>query len=52
MVNTTFGAPFETNLKPFFELLGTQEKDKKLILYETDHYIPKRDMIKEKLNLA
>jgi tRNA A-37 threonylcarbamoyl transferase component Bud32/dienelactone hydrolase len=41
--------PYETNLKPFYDLLGTPEKDKHLILYETDHYIPKRDMIKENL---
>lgn len=41
--------PYETNLKPFFEMLGTPEEHKKLILYETDHYIPKRDMIKENL---
>ena len=41
--------PYETNLKPFYELLGTPEKDKRLILYDTDHYIPKRDMIKENL---
>jgi serine/threonine protein kinase/dienelactone hydrolase len=41
--------PYETNLKPFYELLGTPEKDKHLILYETDHYIPKSDMIKENL---
>ena len=41
--------PYETNIKPFYELLGTPEKDKILILYETDHYVPKRDMIKENL---
>jgi hypothetical protein len=41
--------PYETNLKPFYELLGTPEEDKHLVLYEYDHYVPKRDMIKENL---
>jgi hypothetical protein len=40
----------EKAVKPFFELLGTPEKDKKLCVYETDHYVPKSDMIKETLN--
>jgi dienelactone hydrolase len=42
--------PYETNLKPFYDLLSTPEKDKRLFVYETDHYIPKRDMIKENLS--
>jgi len=31
--------PFETTVKPFYSLLGTPEKDKRLCFYETDHYI-------------
>ena len=41
--------PLETNLKPFFNLLGTTEKDKRLCIYETDHYVTKSDMIREVL---
>jgi dienelactone hydrolase len=35
--------------KPMFDLLGTPEKDKKLIVYETDHIIPMKELIKESL---
>jgi dipeptidyl aminopeptidase/acylaminoacyl peptidase len=36
--------------KPMFDLLGTPEKDKKIIVYETDHIIPHKELIKESLN--
>jgi eukaryotic-like serine/threonine-protein kinase len=39
----------ETDALPFFNSLGTPAKDKKLCLYESDHYIPKNDMVKEVL---
>jgi dienelactone hydrolase len=42
--------PFDNNVKPFYAFLGTPEKDKRLISYETDHYVPKNEMIKEVLN--
>ena len=42
--------PLETSVKPFFNLLGTSNEDKSLIVYETDHYVPKSEMIKEILN--
>jgi dipeptidyl aminopeptidase/acylaminoacyl peptidase len=42
--------PYETTVKPFFNLLGTPEKDKNLVVYETDHSVPKSEMIKETLN--
>jgi dienelactone hydrolase len=45
--DTTF--PLETHVRPAFELLGTSEPDKKLLLYETDHNIPIREVIKESL---
>jgi dienelactone hydrolase len=32
--------PYETNQKPFFELLGTPAADKKLVLYEGGHRNP------------
>jgi dipeptidyl aminopeptidase/acylaminoacyl peptidase len=41
--------PPKTNLLPFFNFLGTPEKDKRLVVYETDHYVAKADMIKEVL---
>jgi eukaryotic-like serine/threonine-protein kinase len=36
-------------VEPMFRLLGTPEKDKKLVTYPTDHFIPKSEMIKETL---
>jgi dienelactone hydrolase len=42
--------PLETNVRPAFKLLGTPEKDKKLVVYDTDHYVPKKELIKETLD--
>jgi dipeptidyl aminopeptidase/acylaminoacyl peptidase len=42
--------PFETTVKPFYDLLGTPEKDKRLCVYESDHGVPKSEIIKETLN--
>jgi len=42
--------PPKTNLLPFYNFLGTPEKDKRLVIYETDHYVAKDDMIKEVLS--
>jgi len=41
---------YEKSVLPFYNLLGTPEKDKRLRVYETDHYIPKNEMIKEVLD--
>jgi dienelactone hydrolase len=41
--------PFESTVKPFYDLLGTPEPDKRLCVYETDHGVPKTDMIRETL---
>jgi eukaryotic-like serine/threonine-protein kinase len=41
---------YEKSVLPFYKLLGTPPRDKRLVLYETDHYIPKDEMIKEVLN--
>lgn len=41
--------PLKTNLIPFFNSIGTPEKEKRLCIYETDHYVSKADMIKEVL---
>jgi dienelactone hydrolase len=52
MLNGKYDAsfPYETAVKPFFDILGTADKNKRLVLYNTDHYIPKSDIIKESLN--
>ena len=41
---------FDKAAKPMFDLLGAQNKDKKLVVYETDHIIPRKELIKESLN--
>ena len=41
--------PYDKAIKPAYDLLGTAPKDKKLILYETDHIPPKKEFIKESL---
>jgi cephalosporin-C deacetylase-like acetyl esterase len=42
--------PLETSVKPMYDLLGTPEADKDLKIYETDHFVPKNEMIKETLD--
>ena len=39
--------PYETSIKPMFDLLGTPDEHKELKLYETDHIPPMIDFIKE-----
>jgi dienelactone hydrolase len=41
--------PVETSQRPMFNLLGTPEKDKKIIIYDTGHLVPRTDLIKETL---
>ncbi|MFC2083745.1 protein kinase [Bacteroidota bacterium] len=41
--------PYDHCAKPMFDLLGTPDTDKKLITYENDHVIPRKDLIKESL---
>ena len=41
--------PYETSAKPMFDLLGTPKVDKVLKLYNTDHFIPRNEFIKETL---
>ena len=45
-----FTFPLEATVKPMFDLLGTPEEHKVLKIYETDHFVPKNEMIKETLN--
>jgi len=42
-----FTFPLETSVKPMYELLGTPDEHKELKLYETDHFIPKNELIME-----
>ena len=37
-------------VRPAFDLLGVSERDKRLVLFHTDHYVPKRDLIRESLD--
>ena len=39
--------PYETSIKPMYDLLGTPDEHKELKLYETDHIPPINDFIKE-----
>ncbi|MBN1896030.1 protein kinase [bacterium] len=41
--------PYETSVKPMFDLLGTPMKQKDLKLYDTDHIVPRIEVIKETL---
>jgi len=41
--------PLETAVRPALKLLGTPDKDKKLMIYDTDHYVPKQELSKESL---
>ena len=41
--------PVETSQIPLFNLLGTPAKDKKMLIYNTGHLVPRTDLIKETL---
>jgi dienelactone hydrolase len=43
------GFPFDTSVKPMFDLLGTPAEHKRLRLYDTDHFVPGNELIKETL---
>jgi len=47
--NDTF-FPLETSQKPMFKLLGTPEKDKKIIIYEGGHLVPRQELMKESIS--
>ena len=42
--------PYETSSKPMFDLLGTPKEHKEQKLYDSDHFIPRNELIKETLN--
>jgi len=41
--------PFDTTVKPMFDLLGTPKEHKRLVVYDTDHFVPRNECIKESL---
>lgn len=41
--------PYETNAKPMFDLLGTPAEHKAQKVYDTDHFIPVNELVKESL---
>jgi dienelactone hydrolase/predicted Ser/Thr protein kinase len=44
-----FTFPFEVQVKPLFDMLGTPPGQKALKVYETAHFIPQNELIKEVL---
>ncbi len=42
--------PLETSQKPMFDLLGTSKENKKMIIYESGHLVPRIDFVKETLS--
>src|SRR5262249_37812289 len=42
--------PYETSAKPMFDLLGTPAADKRHVVYDTDHFVPINELIKETLS--
>ena len=51
MLNGKYDSVFppEISSKPAFNLLGTPDEDKKILLYETDHIPPRTEYIRETL---
>ena len=45
-----FFFPVESTQEPFYRLLGSRKDQKKHLLYETGHNIPRNELIKETLN--
>ena len=41
--------PVETSQKPMFDFLGTPKENKKMIIYESGHLVPRTDFVKETL---
>ncbi|MEO5571183.1 MAG: SUMF1/EgtB/PvdO family nonheme iron enzyme [Bacteroidia bacterium] len=41
--------PVETSQKPMYDLLGSPKEDKKIIIYESGHLVPRTDFVKETL---
>ena len=52
MLNGKYDAdfPYETSQKPLYELLGTKEQNKHQFIYESGHFVPRNELIKETLD--
>jgi pimeloyl-ACP methyl ester carboxylesterase len=42
--------PVETSQKPMFNLLGTPPKDKRIVIVESGHLVPRNEFVRESLN--
>jgi eukaryotic-like serine/threonine-protein kinase len=42
--------PVESSQVPFYRLLGTPESDKRQVIYETGHAVPRKEFIRESLD--
>jgi eukaryotic-like serine/threonine-protein kinase len=45
-----FYFPVQSNQEPLYRLLGSKKVEKKHLIYETGHNIPRNELIKEVLN--
>lgn len=50
MLNGNYDVNVDSYIRPLFELIGTPEEQKQLILYDTDQIPPRADFIRETLN--
>ena len=52
MINGRFDTAWRIDheIKNMYELLGTPDKDKKLVLFDSDHLAPKKDLVREALS--
>ena len=41
--------PYELSQKPFFRLLGSPAADKRQIVYEGGHFLPRTDLVTESM---
>ena len=41
--------PFDPTVKPMLDLLGTPKQHKRLVVYDTDHFVPRNEYMKESL---
>jgi hypothetical protein len=43
------GFPYETSQVPFYESLGIAREDKKLLVYDGGHSVPRTELVKDAL---
>jgi len=47
--NNRYYFPVETAQRPMFALLGTPDADKKWVVYDGGHFVPRDQLVKETL---